>query len=138
MKLSPHFQLEEFTRSETAKRLKIDNTPTNEEVKNLQVLCIYLLEPLRNYLGRPIIITSGYRSAKLNKAVGGATSSYHIRGMAADIRIASVDEAKKAGDFLVKLDKLDQVILEVRHNAMWLHIGWALFPRHEFFTIDRY
>ena len=80
------FTLEEFTYSITAQHLGIDNTPSKEAVKNLERLVSRVLDPLREAWGSPIIVTSGYRCEELNKRVGGVKTSYHLRGMAADIR----------------------------------------------------
>ena len=84
-----YFTLTELTKSATATRLKIDNTPTAEAKQNLVNLIDKILDPLREAYGKPIIVTSGYRCPKLNKAVGGSTSSQHMKGMAADIRTTS-------------------------------------------------
>ena len=73
--LTPHFKLSEFTKSSTATARKIDNTPSQEVISNLQALCQNVLEPLREYFNCPIIIDSGYRSPALNKAVGGVANS---------------------------------------------------------------
>ena len=85
---SDFFSLEEFTRSSTAKRLKIDNTPSDEVIRNIQYGVQMVLDPLRRILQAPIIITSGYRCAKLNKAVGGVANSWHTKGNAADLKTA--------------------------------------------------
>lgn len=87
--LSKHFTLDELTKSATAIRLGIDNIPNETELKNLQDLVDNILEPLRHHYGRPIIITSGFRCEKLNKAVGGSKTSQHRFGQAADIRSVS-------------------------------------------------
>lgn len=84
MKLSKNFTLHEMTRSQTAKRHGIDNTPTEDHLDNMRYLCNNLLQPLRNNVG-PITISSGYRSRKLNKKIGGSSSSLHCHGCAADI-----------------------------------------------------
>ena len=81
-----YFKLEEFTRSATAQRLGIGNTPSEEAVKNLSHLVWNVLDPLRERWGSAIIVNSGFRCEELNKAVGGAKASYHRLGMAADIR----------------------------------------------------
>ena len=81
-----YFTLEEFTYSITAQHLGIDNTPSGEAVKNLERLVSRVLDPLREAWGSPIIVTSGYRCEELNARVGGVKTSYHLRGMAADIR----------------------------------------------------
>lgn len=89
MYLSKHFTLDELMKSPTATRLGIDNTPTAEHLENLRDLVEYILEPLRIHYGRPIIVTSGYRCARLNKAVGGSSTSQHCSGQAVDIRSVS-------------------------------------------------
>ena len=89
MYLSKHFTLDELTKSATATRKGIDNTPNEQALKNLQDLVVNVLEPLRVHYGRPIIITSGFRCEKLNKAVGGSPTSQHVLGQAADIRSVS-------------------------------------------------
>ena len=89
MNLSKHFTLDELIKSATAQRKGIDNFPTAEHLENLRDLVEQILEPLRVHYGRPIIITSGYRCEKLNKAVGGSKTSQHCLGMAADIRSVS-------------------------------------------------
>ena len=89
MNLSKHFTLDEMLKSPTAQRLGIDNTPNAEQLENLRDLVEYILEPLRIHYGRPIIVTSGFRCAKLNKAVGGSSTSQHVKGEAVDIRSVS-------------------------------------------------
>ena len=85
MKLSEHFDLNEFTRSATADRLHIDNSIPEEFIPNLKNLCQQVLEPLREHFGIPVIISSGYRCPALNRAVGGVPNSQHLKGEAADI-----------------------------------------------------
>lgn len=80
-----YFKLEELTYSQTAKAHSIANVPTAEAVKNLTRLVDEVLDPLRERWGVPIRVTSGYRSVTLNRKVGGSSTSYHLRGMAADI-----------------------------------------------------
>ncbi len=87
MQLSEHFELAEFLVSETAARRGIANEPTPEIIDNLRRLCQSVLEPLRVKLARPVVITSGYRSPALNRAVGGSPTSYHMLGRAADILV---------------------------------------------------
>jgi len=89
MKLSPNFYLDEFTVSETAARMRIDNTPSPQIVSNLHRLAL-ILEDVRSALGnRVMTITSGYRCPPLNSAIGGSPKSDHMLGMAADFRIHS-------------------------------------------------
>lgn len=85
MQLSEHFVLAEFLVSETAARRGIANEPTPEIIDNLRRLCQLVLEPLRVKLVRPVVITSGYRSLALNRAVGGSPTSHHTQGRAADL-----------------------------------------------------
>lgn len=91
MHLSPHFTLEELTRSATAARLGICNEPGIDAISSLQRLCQQVLEPLRTYAQQPVRISSGYRCRALNKAVGGVPNSYHIKGRAADIAMPRCD-----------------------------------------------
>ena len=102
--LTPHFKLSEFIKSSTATARKIDNTPSQEVISNLQVLCQNVLEPLREYFNCPIIIGSGYRSPALNKAVGGVANSQHMTGEAADIHLP--DNATGRKWFLWMMDNL--------------------------------
>lgn len=85
MRLTEHFNLEEFERSATAVSSGIDNHVPQELIPNIRNLCQQVLEPLRQHTGTPIRISSGYRCPKLNAAVGGAKRSYHLYGRAADI-----------------------------------------------------
>ena len=90
MKISKHFDLCEFTRSAIAAIHKIDNTPSKDDIRRLRLFATCLLEPLRAYHGLPLHITSGYRSAELNRRIGGAPSSQHMTGEAADIRTVDI------------------------------------------------
>ena len=87
--LTPHFKLREFTESATAMKHGIDNRPTPEVVENLRRLCTHTLEPLREKLGLPIVITSGYRTKELNDIIVHASrKSQHMSGQAADFHVA--------------------------------------------------
>ena len=122
--LTSHFTLEELTRSVTADRLGICNEPGVDAISNLQNLCQEVLEPLRMFLNRPVIINSGYRSPQLNRIVGGAPSSQHIRGEAADIHIRSCDEGQEMILFITASCTFDQLILErSASGAQWLHVS---------------
>lgn len=88
------FTITELTRSATAHKKGIDNTPTVEHLDNLQTLMSEVLDPLRDMFGAPIVVTSGYRSPRLNVAVGGVKTSHHSRGMAADIVAKNGDNAR--------------------------------------------
>ena len=86
--LSPHFELREFIASRKAKEHGIDNTPPEEAVENLRALCQHTLEPLREALGLPIIITSGFRTMALNNLLAHASNtSQHMQGRAADLYV---------------------------------------------------
>lgn len=139
MLLSPHFSLAEMTRSQTAERLGLDNTPTPEAVEALAALCRLVLEPLRIILGVPIHVDSGYRSPAVNSAVGGAKTSAHLSGRAADIVPVgmSLDRAYTIlkGGYL----QLDQVIREFPPGG-WIHVSIAAagqVPRRQFLIAER-
>ena len=129
-RLSPHFTLQEMTASGTAIRREIDNTPTNAAVvENLRALCQNVLEPVRRRFGRTLI-SSGYRSAELNKAVGGVAKSQHLWGEAADIHCSSLTEARRRYDFIRAHCDFDQLLLERRHDCgtCWLHVSYVAQP----------
>lgn len=86
-----HFTLSEFTRSETAQKNGIDNTPTEAQIRNIECLCTLILDPLRTCIGHPIYITSGFRTPRLNRIVGGSTTSAHMQGLAADFKVGDKD-----------------------------------------------
>lgn len=131
---SDYFTLQEFIKSATAARLKIDNTPTNEIIRNLQYGVSMVLDPLRRIHQQPIIITSGYRCEKLNKAVGGVANSWHTKGNAADIHIKDEKEAKEIFNILKTLPSVDTVLFEHSHSSQWIHVQWDMTktPRHHF------
>ena len=89
IQFTPHFELKEFTESATARRHGIANEPPFEAVENLKALCVFTLEPLREELGSPLIITSGYRSKAVNDLITHHSStSQHMKGQAADFYVA--------------------------------------------------
>ncbi len=135
--LTPHFTLEEMTRSQTAEQRHIDNTPTEEVVDNLRALCRNVLEPARAAFGAPIYITSGYRCAELNRAVGGKPTSQHLRGEAADLQVRGVANLRKL--FRILDDRPhDQLLYEVNANGTkWIHISFNRFGNRNQ-TIDNY
>ena len=125
MKLSKYFTLEEFIRSNTAESMGIDNVPKDEKViKNLRHLCLEILQPLRDYVGAPVHINSGYRCPELNVAVGGVKNSQHCRGEACDIRIASPKRGREWAAWIEDNCRFDQMLLERNKNgAVWLHVS---------------
>ena len=129
--LGKYFNLSELVASDTAKRNKIDNTPTKQVIENLTYLVKNILDPARQELGEPITITSGFRCRKLNTLVGGALYSKHIQGKAADIRIKSKEYGQRLFDILSKNKKVDTLLYE--HNKLgttWLHVSWNENPRN--------
>ena len=125
-----YFTLSELTKSATAKRLGIDNTADATTRANLTALIEKVLDPLRERWGMPIIVTSGYRCVALNKAVGGAASSQHTKGEAADIRTVSdsrADNMKLLRCLLRSGIVFDQVIAEYVDAAGrpdWIHVSF--------------
>lgn len=124
MQLTQHFSLDELTRSSTAERRGIDNTPTADVVENLRTLCQAVLEPARVAFGAPIYITSGYRCAALNRAVGGKPTSQHLRGEAADLQVRGVANLRRLYKILDGFDH-DQLLYETNAaGTQWLHISF--------------
>ena len=139
MRLSDHFKLREFTLSGAAIRNNIDNTPSAVEVERLRALCVNVLEPLRKRFG-VLRITSGYRSERVNKIVGGAARSQHRLGEAADIHVSSLEVAHKMCQYAKEHLDFDQLILEsvAKTGARWIHVSYKTSGnRREFFTLKR-
>ena len=132
-----YFSIDELTKSATAKRLNINNTPDINVTHNLEALVDNILDPLREAWGQPIIVTSGYRCARLNKTVGGVSNSQHIKGQAADIRTVrdSREDNRKLYELAKKLDlPVDQCINE--HNFDWIHVSYNKdYQRKQWFNI---
>ena len=133
-KLSEHFALSEFERSDKARALKIDNRVPVRYVSSLETLCREVLEPLRQHVGKPIRISSGYRCPALNKAVGGVTTSQHLTGEAADIHLDSIEEGREWFKWLMDNTNVDQLIWERSGSTRWIHVSCKSNPeenRHE-------
>lgn len=126
MKRIKYFSLAEFIHSATAKRLRIDNTPTFEVVDNLNKLADYL-DVIREKVGKPILISSGFRCPVLNKAVGGVSNSQHQKGLAADLICADMESLEKV---LRETGGFDQLIKEhcKGSKSFWYHVSVA--PRN--------
>ena len=122
-KLSEHFSLGEFVRSSTAQRMSIDNTPDAEVIENLRNLCTKVLEPLREHLGQPVVITSGFRSKRLNETVGGVKNSQHLRGEAADLMVEGEKQARDWIRWMMDFLEFDQLILEKKGKKVWVHVS---------------
>ena len=126
MKKIKYFCLSEFLNSATAKRLGIDNTPSFEVVDNLNKLADYL-DVIREKVGKPILISSGFRCPVLNKAVGGVSNSQHQKGLAADLICADMESLEKV---LRETGGFDQLIKEHRKGSksFWYHV--SVVPRN--------
>lgn len=132
MNLSAHFTLAELTVSQTARRKGIDNTPSPEVLQNLQELANGL-ERVREVLGCPIIISSGYRSPKLNAAVDGSKTSQHCNGEAADFIAPGFGSPLEVCQEIIKHQdtiQFDQII----HEQDWVHISFTPEPRGSILT----
>jgi hypothetical protein len=138
VKLSENFRLWELVRSSTADRLGIDNTPNQEEIENLKKLCENILQPARDALG-PIRVSSGFRSEKLNIAVGGVSNSDHRLGFAADVMPIRVGTRKLAEWVVKNCPDFDQVILEfgTLDNPNWIHLSAASRNRKQVLRATR-
>lgn len=134
--MGKYFSIAELTKSETANKRKINNKPTKEVENCLNQLIDNILDPLREAYGQPIIVSSGYRCPELNKAVGGAKTSQHTFGQAADIHTKSNSkESNKQLFELIKQLKLpfDQLINE--YNYSWVHVSYSNRNRRQILNI---
>jgi len=127
IKIAKYFTLDEMCASDTAKAKGIKNQPTVTEVVNLTLLCTKVLDPLRKAMG-PITISSGFRCAALNKAVGGVSNSQHMKGQAADINIkGDLNYGKKLFAWLKANVEFDQLIWEhSKAGVYWVHVSYNL------------
>jgi len=127
-RLSTHFSLKELTRSQTAERKGIKNTPNDGEIENLKTLCENILEPVREHYGIPFTPSSGFRSFDLNKAVGSSSKSQHITGQAVDFEIPGVPNMELALWIKEHLD-YDQLLLEFYKESIpdsgWVHCSYV-------------
>ena len=127
MQLSKHFKLEEFTKSMTATRKGIDNTPGAGDIKNLENVCYEILEPVRAKFEKPITVTSGYRSETLCEAIGSKKTSQHAKGQAVDFEIAGIPNIQTAYWLQNNVD-FDQLILEFYNKddpaSGWVHVSY--------------
>jgi hypothetical protein len=125
--LSTNFSLHELTKSETALRMGLDNTPDEEATENLRLLCEKVLQPVRDHYGKGVKVNSAYRSPESNAAVGGSKTSDHCKGMAADIEIPGVANADLAQWIMDNLD-YTQLILEFYTQGIpdsgWVHVSY--------------
>ena len=126
-RLSPHFTLGEMCRSAAAERAGISNAPPVEAIHALELLCVEVLEPLRLLLGRPIVVSSGYRSTEVNALARGSLTSQHCRGEAADIECPGVPNLALALQIERSALSFDQLILEFHTLGVdasgWVHVS---------------
>ena len=123
MKLSRHFPLSELTKSQTAERLGINNSPDNRVLAKLKALARYILEPVRLHYGIPFVPSSGYRCPILNKAVGSNSKSQHVQGEAVDFEVPTIANRDLA-DWIKENLIFDQLILEF-HDPDIADSGWV-------------
>jgi zinc D-Ala-D-Ala carboxypeptidase len=129
MKLSENFSLEELTKSQTATRLGIDNTPDMTAIINLRALCKNVLQPIRDNFGIPFTPNSGFRSLELNEKLGSSKTSQHCKGQAVDIEVPTMSNLELANWCSTMLD-FDQIILEFykekEPSSGWVHISYNI------------
>lgn len=129
MKLSKNLSLKECTKSITADRKNIDNTPGEREVTNLKQIAENVFQPLRNHFGVPIYVSSGYRSQELNSAIGGSHTSQHIQGRALDLDADVFGKITNADIFFYIKECLDfdQLIWEFGDDSSpaWVHVSYV-------------
>lgn len=151
MKLSEHFLLKELIASDTAKRLKIDNSPEPQHLASLGVLCNRILEPVRVHFDKPISPSSGYRSPKLCEAIGSGSKerpSQHTLGQAVDFEVMGLDNLELAKWIVANLE-WDQLIVEGYEqgdtNSGWIHCSYnnlgpqrkMILHTHDFKTYEQ-
>ena len=115
----------------------IDNTPNDKQIFNLRNLCVSVLQPVRDYFQKPMIISSGFRCAELNTKIGGSITSQHVQGQAADIEVLEVGNLELSDWIHINL-KYDQLILEFHDpekdpHSGWVHVSYSTDEnRHEY------
>jgi len=129
MKLTENFSLNELTKSQTAERKGIDNTPSTEHQENLKSLCEMILQPIRDHFGQVVSVSSGYRSPELCVAIGSSTKSQHAKGQASDFEIFGISN-KELADWINENLDYDQLILEYwkgedEPNSGWVHCSYT-------------
>ncbi len=121
-----YFSIKELSASTEARKMGIDNTPTPEARANLTALVEAVLDPLRERYGYPIMVSSGYRCPRLNKAVGGAETSQHVKGEAADIYVSKPKDKAMLFELIYYLLPYDQLIWERGNDEApaWIHVSY--------------
>lgn len=135
MKLSNNLTLKEVTKSDTAKRLGIDNQPSKQQLQNLKVLAEKIFQPIREHFNEPIYVSSGFRSKALNKSIKGAPSSQHCKGEALDLdqdyRNTDVTN-RQIFEFIKDNLEFDQLIWEYGNdeNPSWVHVSYTSLKKN--------
>lgn len=127
-----YFTIAELTHSATAELCGIKNKPTQQAIDNLTALVDNVLDPLRESWGAPILVNSGYRSAELNRKIGGAKKSQHMLGQAADIRTLqnTRQDNRRLFNYIIRMHlPYDQLICE--NNFQWIHVSYRPKPRRQ-------
>jgi len=134
MKLTENFTLEELIKDSVAVRNGIFNVPDSWAKDGLQYLAINILQKVRDYYKKPVIVSSGYRSTKLNTLIGGSSTSQHMKGQAADFEVDGIDNMELA-KWISKNLSYDQIILEFYDakdgkNSGWVHCSYVSEERN--------
>jgi hypothetical protein len=129
MNISDHITYKEATYSPTAEKLGIDNSPNLEQLTNMMLVAIKVFEPMRVHFDVPIYIASFFRSKKLNKAIGGSTTSDHMKGRAIDVDADKYGKIrnKHIFDYIRTNLQFDQLIAENVSDNKWSDVGWVHF-----------
>jgi zinc D-Ala-D-Ala carboxypeptidase len=127
MNLTKNFTLEEMTKSETALRHDLENTPGEQEISSMKLLAEKVLQPVRDHFGKGVKVNSGFRNQDVNQKVGGSRNSDHIRGQAADIEIPGIPNAELA-EWIKDNLEYNQLILEFYTPGVpdsgWVHVSY--------------
>lgn len=138
MKLTQNFTLNELVYSVTAEANRIDNRPNVKVVANLKALCENVLQPLRNSLGCPVIVSSGFRCAELNKKIGGRPNSQHLLGEAADF-VVPQRNLKDVFNYIKAHLPYDQLLFEYNSSGdRWIHVSYRTDGKNRRQAIDNY
>ena len=125
--LSENFTLKELTKSDTATRLDLDNTPNEEQIESLRLLCENILQPVRDHFGKPVKISSGFRAPAVNQATGGSATSDHCKGQAVDFEIdglSNPDVAQWIMDNLTYSQLILEFYVQGQPNSGWIHCSY--------------
>ena len=128
MKLSKNFSLAEMTKSQTATRMGLNNSPSEDQTENLRLLCERVLQPVRDHFNQVVSISSGFRDPILSQKIGSSINSQHCKGEAADFEIFGVANNELA-DWIKENLMFDQLILEYfepgQPNSGWIHVSYT-------------